>query len=312
MLERTFPGMGSRIHVALVEGAEADLAYAEERLTRLEGLWSRFRPDSELTRLNTDGELTVSPETADLVRLAVQAWQVTGGLFDPTVHDAVAGAGYDRTFADLRTRPPVPVVPAPVPGCEGIEVDGLGVRLATDVRLDFGGIGKGRAADLVASELLERGVAGACVNVGGDVRVTGEAPPQAGTWALAVEDPFRPTGRTALVALDEGAVASSTTLKRRWSATGGDAHHLIDPRTGRSSTSDVAAATVVAAEAVWAEVFAKCAVVAGGGAGVELAGRYGLAALMTLSDGTTVRTNSFERYEPWTANFGGTSPAQAG
>lgn len=312
MLERTFHGMGSRIHVALVEGSEADLAYAQERLTQLEDMWSRFRPHSELTRLNAARELTVSPETAELVQLAVQAWQVTGGLFDPTVHDAVAGAGYDRTFSDLRARPPVPAVPAPVLGCDGIEVDGLRVRVAADVRLDFGGIGKGRAADLVASELLDRGVAGACVNVGGDVRVTGEAPPQAGTWAVAVEDPFRPTGRTALVALDEGAVASSTTLKRRWPTTGGDAHHLIDPRTGRPSASDVAAATVVAAEAVWAEVFAKCAVVVGAAPGVELAGRYGLAALMTLSDGTTVRTNSFERYEPWTASFGGTLPAQAG
>lgn len=312
MPEATFPGMGSRIHIALVDGTDADLVYARDRLARLESLWSRFRPDSELSRLNGRGQLAVSAETRDLVQLAVSAWQLTDGLFDPTVHDAVVGAGYDRTFTEVRSRGPAHTAEAAVPGCAGIRVDGLDVALPNGTRLDFGGIGKGRAADLVATELLARGVAGACVNVGGDVRVAGQAPEEAGTWAVAVEDPFAEGGRKALVGLDDGAVASSTTLKRRWATASGEAHHLIDPRTGRPGASDVAAATVIASEAVWAEIFAKCVVIAGTRAGLGLVGRHRLASLVTVCDGTTVRTNSFERYEPWTAICGGTWPAPVG
>lgn len=300
--------MGSRVHVAVV-GGDADLLdYAQARLERLEALWSRFVSTSDLSRLNSAAgtPVEVAPETSDLVRLAVQAWSLTGGIFDPTVLDAVEAAGYDRTFEEVRARPwPVPATSAAVVGCGEVEVDGDRVRLPAGSRLDPGGLGKGRAADLVAAELLERGALGACVNVGGDVRVLGEAPPGAGLWAVAVEDPLDPARAVTQVGLAGGAVASSSTLRRRWENTQGAAHHLIDPRTGRSSDSDVVAATVVAAEAVWAEIFAKCLVV-GGTEGLELLARFELAAMAFMRQGVVVRTSTFERYEPWTPSSGGT------
>ena len=308
MLDARFPGMGSTIHVALTGGRDADLDFARRRLEELEALWSRFRADSELSRLNEAGELEVSAHTRDAVLLALRAWRLTHGIFDPTVHDAVVAAGYDRTFADVRRRATFTPVEASVTGCDDVVVEGDVVRLPRGVRLDLGGIGKGRAADLVAVELLERGVAGACVNVGGDVRVAGEPPGDNGGWAVDVEGPSGEAARGALVALGDGAVATSTTLKRRWQTTNGSAHHLIDPRTGRSGGTDVVTATVIAAEAAWAEVFAKCIVLGGTRRGVDLVGEHSLAALVTRHNGVTVRTNSFERYEPWTAISGGTSP----
>lgn len=304
--------MGSTIHVAVTGGRDADLDFARRRLEQLEALWSRFRADSELSRLNEAGELEVSAETRDAVLLALHAWRLTHGIFDPTVHDAVVAAGYDRTFADVRRRATFTPVQAAVIGCDDVVVEGDMVRLPRGVRLDLGGIGKGRAADLVAVELLERGVAGACVNVGGDVRVAGEPPSGSGAWAVDVESPSDQAdgaARGALVMLGDGAVATSTTLKRRWQTTNGSAHHLIDPRTGRSGDSDVVTATVIAAEAAWAEIFAKCIVLGGTRRGVDLVGEHSLAALVTRRNGVTVRTNSFERYEPWTAISGGTSPA---
>ena len=308
MLEATFPGMGSTIHVALSGGRDADVDFARGRLAQLEALWSRFRADSELSRLNEAGELEVSVETRDAVLMALRAWRLTHGIFDPTVHDAVVAAGYDRTFADVRRRATFAPAEASVVGCDGVVVEGDLVRLPRGVRLDLGGIGKGRAADLVAVELLERGVAGACVNVGGDVRVAGEPPDSSGAWAVDVESPSGGPARGALVALGEGAVATSTTLKRTWQTTSGSAHHLIDPRTGRPGDTDVVTATVIAAEAAWAEIFAKSIVLGGTRRGVDLVGEHSLAAMVTRRNGVTIRTHSFERYEPWTAISGGILP----
>lgn len=302
--------MGSRVHVAVVGGDEGLLEHAQTRLMRLEQLWSRFIETSDLSRLNeADGEwVEVAPETIDLIGLSVEAWSLTGGLFDPTVHDAVVAAGYDRSFEDVRDgalSQAVTVSGAEVPGCGGIALDGLRARLPHGVRLDPGGIGKGRAADVVAAELMELGACGACVNVGGDVRVMGEAPAGSALWAIAVEDPWDPDRAVTQVGLSGGAVASSSTLRRRWRGTEGAVHHLIDPRSGRSATSDVAATTVVAAEAMWAEIFAKCLVISGT-EGLELLGRFELAAMAFLRQGVVVRTSTFERYEPWTPTSGGT------
>ena len=92
------------------------------------------------------------------------------------------------------------------------------------------GIGLGRAADVVAEELLAAGATGACVNVGGDVRVAGLGP-QSGTWTVAVEHPLD-GGDILTVALDEGAVATSTAVKCWSEAPDGAAHQLVDPVTG--------------------------------------------------------------------------------
>jgi thiamine biosynthesis lipoprotein len=302
--------MGSRVHVTVIGGDEGLLEHAQTRLMHLEQLWSRFVSTSDLSRLNAaEGAwVEVAPETIDLLRLAVEAWSLTGGLFDPTVLDAVEASGYDRNFEDVREgalSEAVTASGAPVPGCGGIELDGDRARLPHGVRLDPGGIGKGRAADVVAAELMELGARGACVNVGGDVRVMGEAPVGSGMWAIAVEDPWDSDRAVTQVGITGGAVASSSTLRRRWRSTEGTTHHLIDPRSGRSATSDVVATTVVAAEAMWAEIFAKCLVISGT-EGLELLGRFELAAMAFLRPGVVVRTSTFDRYEPWTPTSGGT------
>lgn len=268
--------MGAEARVLVVgEPGPLDLAdRAAERVADLEARWSRFLPDSEVSRLNASPgvPVVVSPDTFALVERAVDAWGVTAGLFDPTVLAALEAAGYDRSFDRYAPREPRPST-GPAPGCAGLHLDPIvgSVALPRGVRLDPGGIGKGLAADLVATELVSAGAAGALVDLGGDVRVTGRAPDPAG-WVVAVEDPFAPERDLARAALADGAVATSSRLLRVWA--GGRAHHLVDPRTGLPSTSDLVAVSVVAGEAWWAEVLAKAALLAGsaGAAGVIDAG----------------------------------------
>jgi thiamine biosynthesis lipoprotein len=333
--------MGSTAHL-VVSGAGQDcLDRARGRLADLEGRWSRFLPDSELSRVNAQPgrAVRVSADTAQLVTRAVEAWRVTGGLFDPTVLPALEAAGYDRTFEALADEtgdreenraagqaagqavgqavgaPPRSAVPAP--GCAGIRVtvDDLGgtVRLPHRTRLDLGGIGKGYAADQVAFDLRSQGADGVCVNLGGDVRVGGRSPQGAG-WSVGVADPFdtseHPRDLTVL-ALGEGAVATSSRARRRWRRGGRPMHHVIDPRTGAPARTDLVAVTVVAAEVHWAEVLAKGALVAGSGAGTRLLDAHRVAALLVTETGDLHRVGRMEVYERWTRSCGGTSPVPA-
>jgi len=320
--------MGSTAHLMVHGADDGCLQRARERLEEMERRWSRFLPDSELCRINAGAgaPVRVSVDTAEVVRRCIEAWRLTGGLFDPTVLAAVESAGYDRTFEKVSDRPDssAPVRATPSPGCGGtrVTVDDLGgtVRLPAGVGIDLGGIGKGYAADQVVYEMRLWGADGACVNLGGDVRVSGTSPDGA-DWSVGVADPFGDPhdshdsddqGDLVVLAVGEGAVATSSRMRRRWRRGDHEMHHLIDPRTGEPARTGLAAVTVVAAEAHWAEILAKSALVAGREAGTRLLEAHGLAALLVTDTGGLVRVGEMEGHERWTRSSGGTSRAPVG
>jgi len=259
--------MGTTAHV-LVVGDDHLVDNAFARLDDLERRWSRFLPHSEISRMNAhSGEhIIVSADTLLLVEYAIDAWQRTDGLFDPTVLPMVRDAGYDRDFASVPEHAATltPGDGRPSPGCAGIECDARlsAVTVPPGVELDPGGIGKGLAADIVTSELIESGARGALVNVGSDLRVYGE-PPNGRTWDVAIEDPARDDAEILRIGLRGGAVATSSRVRRRWMTRAGEMHHLIDPRTGRPSASPYATVSTVANEAWWAEIVAKAVLIGG-------------------------------------------------
>ncbi|HTN80546.1 MAG TPA: FAD:protein FMN transferase [Acidimicrobiales bacterium] len=300
--EIEFPVMGSSAHVIVVGGHPNLPARARDRLHELETRWSRFLPTSEVSRLNeSSGEqLAVSSETRLLVSRAIEGHRFTRGRFDATVLPAVVAAGYDRTFDSMAGRSAAVSSNAVVLGSEGIEVDDVGgtVRLPRGVAFDPGGIGKGLAADLVVAALLELGASGACVNVGGDLRVAGE-PPDGDVWRVDVDDP-RGGLSLGVVALTDGAVATSSRAKRRWVTPDGvEHHHLIEPITGASAATSVLAATVVASEGWRAEVLAKVAFLDGmsrsSATGLFWLDRLGIGALV-VHEGGVVRNERWKRY----------------
>ena len=255
-----FRAMSTDVTVTIVGGDPALVRWAQARVEQLESRWSRFRPDSEISRLNDAAgtPLVVSDDTVTAVRAACSAWSITDGCFDPTVHDSLLRLGYDDTIEVVRERGggTAPSL-LPAPGCLGISFDettGV-VQLPIGVRLDLGGIGKGLAADRTVTELLEHGADGALVSVGGDVRVAG-TPPNGDAWIIEIEDP-RNDRPIASVALVDGGVATSTTLRRRWRLGQRPHHHLVAPTSGASTTTDVVGATVVADTAAWADALSK-------------------------------------------------------
>ncbi len=246
--ERTFRAMGTDCHIVVVTEAQSTddlLTLARERVELLEDCWSRFRPTSELNRLNAAAGQGPRPASADLLTLVdhmLRAWERSDGLFDPTVLQSMKALGYDADFDSVLARSAVSVLDdvtlAAAPGMSGIALDPDAgtITLPHRVGIDPGAIGKGLAADLVAAELMATGAAGVLVNLGGDLAFLGTTE-DGSAWTIGVEDERLPVAHPdRLVRLLEfpadttaAGIATSTTLKRRWAQ--GRRHHVIDPRT---------------------------------------------------------------------------------
>lgn len=294
--------MGTEAVVLVVAATDADsrrlLDYAVERVNALEAKWSRFRPTSELRRLNAASgrPVVVSQDTFNVVAHAVDGWYLTEGRYDPTILAALIAAGYDRSFDDLEPTAPRPTERAP--GCAAIVLAQSvnTIMLPAGVQLDLGGIGKGYAADLVTAELLALGARGALVSIGGDIRCAGTAPWDVG-WLIEIEDPFDEKATAARLGLADGAVVTTTPLKRTWTtADNTKAHHLIDPATGLPADTGLAAVTVVAGEAWWAEVLAKAAYLAGATDGCRLLANLEVTGILFDDDGAAHHVDRLEAF----------------
>src|SRR5258706_11007091 len=185
--------MGCSVHAVVVGGGPGLLEVARTSIDHLERRWSRFLPDSDISRLNHAAGSTVhiDPATVVLLESMIDGWRATAGAFDPTLLAPLIGLGYAASWHD-----PAAVTAVPSRALLRGDLDELVVdadrHLAAAPRgmcLDAGGIGKGLAADLVVDELIERGALGASVSIGGDVAVRGLAPDRAG-WLVGIADPL--------------------------------------------------------------------------------------------------------------------------
>jgi thiamine biosynthesis lipoprotein len=283
----SFHAMSTSVEV-LTPGLEAE---AEETAARsvavlfaeTEQRFSRFRPDSELSRLNRSaGEVRVSASMLAALLRARAYVRLTGGLFDPTVGAALDAIGYDRSFGPAGLdRPAVSACPAPSRFEQVVIDDAAGtVAVPAGVRLDFGGFIKGHTVDRAARILPGT----AAIDAGGDVVLRGAGPAGEG-WLVDVEDPEDPARVVLTFRARDVAVATSAPNRRRWRAGGREQHHLIDPRTSRPGGSDLAQATVIARTAELAEVLAKTAFLLGAAEGRRFLERLpGVAAVLVRRD----------------------------
>ena len=268
----SWTALGTGVRLLVTEAAAVDPARdaVESVLADVDLAASRFREDSELNRLaGRPGEwVRVSPLLLDLLGAALRAAAESGGLLDPTVGEALAGLGYDRTFRMVAPEGGELVVswPAP-PGAEAIEIDEPSgrVRLRPGTRLDLGATAKGAAADLAATAAQAAAGCGVLVSLGGDMAAAGPPPPAG--WAVRVGDSSDPDapgdGPSEVVAVHRGGLATSSTRVRRWVRGGRALHHIVDPRTGLPAGGPWRTVSVTAATCLQANVASTTAVILG-------------------------------------------------
>jgi thiamine biosynthesis lipoprotein len=278
---------------------------ADRLLAEVDLACSRFRPDSELSRLNAaGGEPTqISATFADLLAVALRAARLTGGDVDPTCGRALTGLGYDRDFADMRAAgdaPPRLTGPVgPVPGWTRVRLDrgGRRVRLEHGAQLDLGATAKARAADKCAEQIADRLDCGVLVSLGGDVAVAGQPPPDG--WQIRVTDdhaaPEWAPGQT--VTISSGGLATSSTTVRTWTLGGRTVHHIIDPSTGEPARSCWRTVSVAAGTCTDANTASTAAIVRGAAA-LDWLHATGLPARLVRHDGTVETTAGWPYDDP--------------
>lgn len=300
--ELRFEAMGTRIRILVGPAVRAGLPTPTEAagavrssIERFDRELSRFRPESELSRLNDHhgSSFRGSPLLLRLLRAGIEAAELTGGLVDPTLLDEIVRAGYGasrpRTSEPLLARalelapPRRPARPGPGSRWRGFGLDrerGIVTR-EPGLGFDSGGIGKGLAADIACEQL--RDYQRFLVDCGGDIRVGGFAARLA-PYEVLIADPLdRGARRRARV--PEGAIATSGIDGRIWRRGDSYGHHLLDPATGEPAWTGVISATALAPTAVEAEALAKAALLAGPAGAQGILARHG--GLFVRDDGSS-------------------------
>jgi thiamine biosynthesis lipoprotein len=275
-----FRAMGSDMEIQVwgdLDLCESLCEIAPDRLEILEQAWSRFRADSELTRVNSLAGITpieISPDLKVLIEAMLSASELTRGLFDPTMARVIEALGYRVDFSqrgDFRSANSLPTFA----GAKGIKLIGRVLELQQGAALDPGAIGKGLAGDIICEEFMASGATGVLANIGGDIAVAGT--PGDDYWRISIANDSDLAHNATLGTIESNtggfAVATSSTAKRTW---GNGLHHVIDPRTGMVSKSDLIQATVVADTGWQAEAFATAALVLGLHEGTQFLNDRGL------------------------------------
>ncbi len=289
--------MGTSVKVLLPAGDEAMLDFVHARSWNLEALWSRFIGTSDIAMLALAGgqAVQVATETIELVEQMLQAHFATEGFFDPTLMAALNEAGY------LKSRVSDDISVLPVAGGSSalsdlrIDHNTNEITLPAGMSLDPGGIGKGMAADLIARDLMDMGVQGVSISMGGDVALAG-TPDDGDNWVVNIGAPHDYTEVIDTVRLRAGGVATSTLAARTWDTDGEHRHHVIDPRTQKPvSVTPISTlqASVVAGSAAWAEAFATALTVCASEDAERLVNRHNLAALLILHNGERIELGSW-------------------
>ncbi|HEX2053814.1 MAG TPA: FAD:protein FMN transferase [Actinomycetota bacterium] len=274
-VSRTFTCFGGATTVAVEGtgpegGAEQAVQMAIDLLLDLHATFTRFKPESELSALNRDPaeQVAVSPVMARFVQAAVDAARRTGGLVDCTLLEVIEEAGYkqDRFKGTLALPLALALAPPRKPAAGSrsrwweqvaVEHETCVVVRPPGLRFDGGGMVKGLAADIVAGRLADYD--GFAVDCEGDIRVGGT---QGEVRMLEVPNPFSgPVLHEFEVA--DGALATSSIVKRSWLQMMRPTHHLMDPSSRAPAFTGVVQVSALAPTAVEGEVLAKAALLSG-------------------------------------------------
>ena len=233
-----------------VYGDRGEEAVAEsiQALNRLEGLFSVTRRDSDVARINAGGggPVQVSRETGEVLRMALEFWEETGGAFSPGLFSIQRGWGFTtgefhilEEEERLRLLDQIDVA--------GIEIEGQRAVVPPGTEVDFGAIAKGYAMDVLRDIMEEFAVESAIFSLGGEVFALGQRP-GGGPWRIALQNP-QGEGYIGVIEVVDKTVSTSGSYERWFlAADGRRIHHILDPQSGKPVENGLISVTAVARE----------------------------------------------------------------
>jgi thiamine biosynthesis lipoprotein len=255
-------------------GVAAARIAVEHELAAIDLACSRFRADSELSRLNAEAGRSrkVSPLLVEALEVALRGAELTDGDVDPTLGRALELAGYDRDWELLD--PPVEDGARPRPRITArrrsgwrsvtLDRDSLAVHVPAGISLDLGATAKAWAADRAATAAASAASCPVLVGIGGDISTAGGGAPPGG-WQIHVTDDHRSSSSAEgqAISISSGGLATSSTAVRRWRHAGHTMHHIIDPATELPVTDTWRTVSVAAATCTDANIATTAALVRG-------------------------------------------------
>ncbi len=288
-----FPAMGTLFYSVAVDAPENVHSAIENRVHELEGCWTRFSQNSELMKLNLShgAPMRVSDDLLILIREMIHGFELTEGVFDPSILGQLMELGFTTDDENLNEQ--IRENPVVSHSLSDIRIDDESreISLPHGLMLDPGGIGKGLAADLMAQMAISLGASGIAVFAGGEVSVRGQAPTKEG-WTIAVENPWDASDFLDTVAVHSGGIATSSMEARSVA----DVHHILNPVTGQNFATDVVQATVLCERAVDAEVLAKACFAYDCAESISMIEEVGAQALLVDRDGNIHRSHGWEDF----------------
>ncbi len=300
--------MGTRYNITWMAHAD-DLAPEEVHkgveavLEAVNASMSTWRDDSEITRFNASepgGWFEVSDDFADVFEMARAVSSASGGAYDVTVGPLVDLWGFGPDMGD--TVPEQGEIDTALAGVgqQRIEFDRQrpALRKPAPMAVDFSSIAKGYGVDRIAEWLEAQGIHRYLVEVGGEIRVSGDNP-RGKPWHIAVEKPDATTRDVvATVRLEDAAIATSGDYRNFFEVDGVRYSHTIDPRSGRPVHHDLVSVTVIHPSATMADAWATALTVLGTEAAMEVARREELAVYLISRDGDELRVASSPAMAP--------------
>ncbi|MFH1640887.1 MAG: FAD:protein FMN transferase, partial [Candidatus Omnitrophota bacterium] len=263
--------MGTFVEVTSPAKEAAGIVFGEIR--RIESLLSKYDPDSEVARLNRNGELKVSPETFYVINKSYELWSASSGAFDITIGLLVDLWGFTEKEYYVPTEEEVNDVLELV-GMNKIILNPLNNMIKftiPGIKIDLGAIAKGYAADCAVEKLRESGIQSCLINAGGQVYCLGD---KAGSpWKVAVKDP-RGSQAIDYLELKNSSVSTSGDYEQYFTKEGKRYSHILNPRTGYPADSGILSVTVIAPSGLTADALSTSIFVLGKEKGMELAKKF--------------------------------------
>ena len=290
--------MGSRFDITVVaqdslEGAGyIDLAVAE--ITRIEKNISSWDPTSQTSAINANAGVVatkVDQELFDLIKRAIGISKLTDGAFDITYASMDKIWKFDGSMKEMPSQDQIASSVAKV-GYRHIrlqEADRSVFLENKGMKIGFGAIGKGYAADKAKELLIRKGVTAGIINASGDMNTWG-LQPNGEEWKVAITNPLNKNKVFAVLPIKQGAVVTSGNYEKYVTFNGKRYSHIIDPRTGYPATG-IISATIFAPSAELADALATSVFVMGIEAGLDRINQMGGIECLIIDDQGEIYTS---------------------